>query len=305
MEVKKLGNTDLEVTPIGLGVGGILGDKIFNEKKALNVIQSAIDNGIKFFDTGSSYSYGNAEVRLGKVLKANDLDEIIIATKGGTVLTENRKLVKNYSKESLIKNLEISLKKLHVERIDLFQLHSPSVNDINEDVINTLESLKNEGKIRYVGISCDGKVLDKAIDTPIFDSVMLTYNILDQKPNAQIIEAKKKGKGVLIKSPMAHSLYSNNIFKITSIADLWYFLRVLKNYRSQSVEGYRYRYINNFEDWSGAEVALKFVTENINVDCALIGTTRLAHLLSNINVIRKEIPSSILEKINNTYLKDN
>lgn len=297
MKLKKLSNTSLNISPIGFGVGGIIGDKIFSEKKALNVIQAAIENGINFFDTGSSYSNGNAEIRLGKVLKNNNLDNLVIATKGGTVLANDNKLVKNFSKESLTKNLNISLKKLGVESIDLYQLHSPAIQHINDDVLETLTQFKQQGKVKYVGLSCDGKVLDHAINIEVFDTVMLTYNILEQKPEQQILEAKKRGKGVLIKSPMAHSLYSNNIFKITSIADIWYFLRVLKNYRPQLFEGFKYRFVNKIENWEGAEIALKFVLEEKNVDCALIGTTRLKHLLSNIKVTEKEIDQVILQKI--------
>jgi len=297
MDLKKLSNTSLNISPLGFGVGGIIGDKMFSEKNALNVIQSAIDNGINFFDTGSSYSNGNAEVRLGKVLKNNNIDNLVIATKGGTVLNNNNKLVKNFSKESLTKNLEISLKKLGVEKIDLFQLHSPKIEHINDDVLETLNQFKQQGKINHIGLSCDGKVLDYAINIELFDTVMLTYNILEQKPEQQIIEAKKRGKGVLIKSPMAHGLYSNNIFKITRLADVWYFLRVLKNYRPQLFEGFKYRFINKIDGWKGSEIALKFVLENKNVDCAMIGTTRIEHLLSNIKVTEKQLNKFLLEKI--------
>ena len=100
-------------------------------------------------------------------------------------------MVKNFSKKSLTENLELSLKKLCVERIDLFQLHSPSIKDINEDVLETLNEFKTQGKIRYVGVSCDGEVLNKAIKTELFDAVMLTYNILNQNVEKQILEAKK------------------------------------------------------------------------------------------------------------------
>ena len=134
---------------------------------------------------------------------------------------------------------------------------------------------------------------------------MLTYNILCQKVENQILEAKKNGKGVLVKSAMAHSLYSNDIFKITTLADVWYFLRVLKNYRPQIIEGFKYRFINNIENWNGAEVALKFVLENKYVDCALIGTTRVNNLLSNIRVTNRNLEDIIYDKIrtvaNNLY----
>ncbi len=303
MNAYKLGNTGLNISPVGLGIGGILGEKIFNEGKSLNIVQTAIDNGINFFDTGSSYSYGNAELRLGKVLSGNCLDNLTIATKGGTVLTNRNKWIKNYSKTSLTASLDLSLRKLGIERVDLFQLHSPSLNDINDEVLNTLNGFRKQGKIKHIGVSCDGVVLDKAIDTELFDTVMLTYNCIEQQAEKQIVEAKKKGKGVLIKSPMAHSLYSSNIFKIATLADVWYLLRVLKNYRPELYEGFKYRFMNKIDGWTGAEIALKFVVENKHVDCALIGTTRVENLMSNINVIDRELDQIIYQKIKSSYRK--
>jgi len=297
MEKRQLGKTDLQITPVGLGVGGILGLKMFSEPKSLNIIQKSIDKGINFFDTGSSYSSGNAEIRLGKVLSKNQLDNLVIATKGGTVITKNNKLVKDYSRASLTRNLDISLKKLCVDKIDLFQLHSPSISHLTDDVYETLEQFRDSGKIRYFGISCDGLTLNHVIDVGFFDTVMCTYNILNQKPLSQIKLANKKNIGVLVKSAMAHSLYSNNIFKIKTLADLWYFLRVVKNYRPELIKGFKYRFINNIQGWSGSEIALKFVLENQYVDCAMIGTTKIEHLESNIAVLDKKLPNSIIQKI--------
>lgn len=297
MKKNKLGNTGLSITPIGLGIGGILGLNMFSEKKALNIIQTSIDEGINFFDTGSSYSGGNAEIRLGKVLTKNDLDKLVIATKGGTVITNKNKLAKDYSKKSLTENLEKSLKKLGVEKIDLFQLHSPSIKHLTDDVYETLNKFKEEGKIIHTGISCDGQTLDYVIEQNYFESIMCTYNILNQNPEKQLIKAKQKNIGVIIKSAMAHSLYSNKIFNIKSIQDLWYFLRVLKNYRPELVKGFKYRFINDYKDWSGAEIALKFVMDNPFVDCAMIGTTRTENLMSNINSVDKILSEDIISQI--------
>lgn len=301
MEYKKLGKTGLDISAVGLGVGGVLGLKVFNEQKALKLIQTAIDKGINFFDTGSAYSYGNAEIRLGKVIKNNKSirDKLIIATKGGTVHVGKNKFIKDFSRKSLTKFLHQSLKKLNVEHIDLYQLHSPSLHHLTDDVLETLEIFKSQGKIRFTGISCGGQVLDKAIKIPIFDTVMVTYNILHQNTYSQLKKAKEYGKGTLIKSPMAHVIYSPKIFKIKNIADIWYFLRILKNYRSQLSKGRKYRFINNIDGWTGPQIALKFVLENEYVDCAVTGTTRISNLLSNIETVNKNIDPVIIQKLIN------
>ncbi|AWH75139.1 hypothetical protein DCS32_13495 [Dokdonia sp. Dokd-P16] len=297
MELKQLGSTDLKISKLGLGIGGILGMKAFNEDQASKVLHEAYNKGINFFDTGSAYSFGNAEVRLGNLIKDVPRDKLVIATKGGTVHVKGNTYKKDYSRKQLTESLETSLRKLNLEYIDLFQLHSPQIKHLTDDVFETLEIFKLQGKIRNIGVSCDGKVLDHVLNLDFFDTVMLTYNILEQEADNQIKKAAKKNIGVLIKSPMAHGLYSNDIFKIRGLSDVWYLLRVLKNYRPQLFKGYKYRYINSYPDWKGAEIALKFVTENQYVSAAMIGTTKTHHLNSNINVVQREINQEIIQKL--------
>lgn len=297
-----LGKTNLKVSNIGLGMGGILGMRIFNEEKAFRLIHKSIDNGVNFFDTGSSYSNGNAEIRLGKALSSRDLESLIVSTKGGTILSKGNRVSKNFTRESLFSNLHKSLKNLKLEKIDLFQLHSPRLNDLNDDVYDTVLRMKEEGKILHCGISCDGEVLKKAIDSGIFETVMCTYNIIDYKSIKLIKEAKSKNIGTIIKSPLAHAVFSNQIFRINNIQSVWYFLRILKNFKSKLVRGYKYRFLNNIKGFSPAEIALNFVVRNENIDLVMIGTTNEKHLLENLNSLQKDIPYSIIKKIEDIHL---
>ncbi len=300
MEKRKLGGTGLYVSPLGLGVGGILGMKIFDEKRALKVIQTAVDHGINIFDTGNSYSGGNAEIRLGKIISQNDRSKLVIGTKGGTVITKDKKLVKNFEPVSLRKQLEDSLRKLQTDYIDLYQLHDPSPHHLTDELLTELDKWRAEGKIRYTGVSCGGQVLRRSVEEKLFDTVMVSYNLMTKINEPWMKRAKEQGMGVLIKSPMAHTLYGNDIFKIKSLADVWYFLRVMKNFRKRLIKGYRYRFVNKVPGWTGAQVALKFVLQNPHVDVAMIGTTNPQHLLDNIETARREpLPGEIYDRINN------
>jgi aryl-alcohol dehydrogenase-like predicted oxidoreductase len=297
MKKKYLGNTGLKVSQLGLGVGGIFGMKSFNETKALDLIYKSIDSGITFLDTGSAYSYGNAEIRLGKALGSSNLDSLVISTKGGTVLSKGYRFIKNFSPKSLMENLEKSLTRLRLEKIDLFQLHSPSLNDINHDVFNTIERMKKDGKILYSGVSCDGEVLNKAINSNFFDSFMSTYNIINTGNGKQLKKAKLKNLGTIAKSPLAHIVFSNKIFKINDIASLWYFLRIIKNYKTKFFQGYKYRFINGIDGFSSTDIALNYVARNKNIDIIMIGTTKIKHLLENIKSLEKKYPEKIFNKI--------
>ena len=95
-----------------------------------------VDGGVNFFDTGASYSGGNAEIRLGRILKGMDTQNLIIGTKAGTVIREGR-LYKDYSPSSITLQVENSLRNLGLERLPLLQLHGVPEKGIEE----TLDAL--------------------------------------------------------------------------------------------------------------------------------------------------------------------
>ena len=295
MNKRTLGKTCLSISEVGFGCGGYWGLKIFDEKTAIRLVHRSIDHGINFFDTGNSYSGGNAEARLGKALSSVNNDNLIVGTKVGTVI-KGRKLVKDFSKASIKNQVEDSLRKLNVDSLSIVQLHVNDVKHLTSEALETLDLLKFEGKLKYIGVSCDGQVLDKALGIDAIDVVMLTYNILEQKPFRQIMNAYDTGKGILIKSPLAHGLYSNDIFKLKTISDVWYFARVLKNYRAQLLRGIKYRFINRIPDWSPHHIALLFALHK-KVSSVVIGTTSIHHLDENIEALTRKIPLDIRRKI--------
>ena len=126
---------------------------------------------------------------------------------------------------------------------------------------------------------------------------MCTYNLINRKAGNQMKRANKKKIGVIIKSPMAHQVYSNNIFKIKNITSLWYFLRIMKNYKSQLIKGFKFRFLNNVNGITSSQIALKFVIDNDYVDLTLIGTTKITHLEQNIESLYKSIPNEIKQKL--------
>ena len=137
----------------------------------------AVDGGVNFLDTGASYSGGNAEVRLGRILKGLDLSQLIIGTKAGTVI-RNGRLVKDYSPGSIITQVEYSLKNLGLERLPLLQLHGIPLQGLAEtlDVLNTL---KKQGKVNLIGASGDGTALEYALS---FNQLGCRYADLQYPP---------------------------------------------------------------------------------------------------------------------------
>ena len=185
MNYRKLGKTELTVSEIGFGCQSIGGGLYYkNDIETIRTLNKAYDEGINFFDTSDHYSLGESEKLIGRTFKEKR-DKIIIGTKTGTlysqsalVLLKTRAFIrpfgkylralkiylhlmranqkrKDFSPEYLIEAVENSLKRLHTDYIDIYQLHKPSKEILkNGEFIETLELLKRQGKIRYFGISC-------------------------------------------------------------------------------------------------------------------------------------------------------
>jgi aryl-alcohol dehydrogenase-like predicted oxidoreductase len=142
MEYRTLGRSDLRVSSIGLG-GATFGREI-DEPGAFAVLDRALERGITLFDTAEAYSAGRSEEILGRWLASRGArGQIVLATKVAAPL----------ARERVIASAEASLRRLHAETIDLFQLHSWDPNTPLEETLEALDALVRAGKVRYVGCS--------------------------------------------------------------------------------------------------------------------------------------------------------
>ena len=153
MPKRKLGNSNLEVSAIGLGCMGMTFSYApFPEKKDMIVlIRKAVEQGINFFDTADFYGLGHSEELIGKEFRNNK--EVIIATKVGHRAIDD-KIQLDYSEEYIIEACEKSLKRLKRDFIDYYQLHSARMQHFEkEQCIEAMELLKKQGKVRHWGLS--------------------------------------------------------------------------------------------------------------------------------------------------------
>ncbi len=303
VETRRFGRSDDFISEIGLGCGGYWGLPAFPEDRAAAIVELALERGVTFFDTGPNYSRGNAEARLGRILEGRG-DGVFLATKVGSRL-EGGRTVKDWSPGGIRASAEASLRKLRTDRVQLIQFHSPSLEVLENDAaIGALVSLKEDGLASHVGLSADGEVAQRAIELGVFDSLMLTHNVLHQSDSGQIIEkAAGAGVAVLIKSPMAHAVFGSSFYRVTSRARLWYLLRVLKNYRRDLSLSRRLRFLNHLDGWTPARAALRFVLENAHVTSAVIGTTNPEHLLESLSVSGgPPLPGEVMERIKEARL---
>lgn len=209
MRHRKLGNTGLEVSEIGFGAWGIGG--VTNgatsygrtdDEHSRNALWRAFEFGINFYDTSDLYGYGHSESLIGEVFH-ECRDKVIIASKVG-FLEHNGP--QDFSEAYIRKSIEGSLKRLRSEYVDLYQLHSPPLAQIDADrVVDTLVALKQEGKLRAFGISARSPAdALLAVEKYGFETVQVNFNLVDQRAveNGLFTVCGQKGVGVIARTPL-------------------------------------------------------------------------------------------------------
>ncbi len=157
MQKRQLGNTDLELTTVGLGTWAIGGPWQYgwgpqDDNEATAAILKALELGINWIDTAPVYGLGHSEELVGKALKQTKAKPFI-ATKCSLLWNEKREAVHCLKKESIRKECEASLQRLGVEIIDLYQIHWPDPEEDIEEAWEEMAKLKDQGKVRYIGVS--------------------------------------------------------------------------------------------------------------------------------------------------------
>jgi aryl-alcohol dehydrogenase-like predicted oxidoreductase len=201
MKYSKLGSTDIEISTIVMGCWAIGGGYTWgdqDERDSIDTIRAAIDAGINMFDTAEFYNDGISEKVLGKGLSGLR-DQVLVATK---VWFEN------LTADKLIKACEGSLKRLKTDYIDLYQIHWPNWDVPLEETLGGMEKLKQDGKIRFAGVSNFGvRDLTEALGCAEVVTDQLAYSLLFRAIEYEILEKCKESQvGVLAYSPLAQGL---------------------------------------------------------------------------------------------------
>ena len=204
MELRRFGNLPLRVSAVGFGTSQLAntdnrykGVKYIDINIARELISNSIDAGINFFDT--SPNYGSAESLLGEARQKYP-QKLIIATKAGLHANGNR----DFSIPFLQSQINESLKRLKTDRLDIFQLIKPSVENLEDgSLFSFLKHLKKKGIIRYSGIIIgDIKTGYQSIESGEVDCLQVLYNLINQETYELIQEAWKKELGVIVRSPL-------------------------------------------------------------------------------------------------------
>ena len=207
MKYNKLGHSALTISEIGFGCMSLKGTK----KENTTLIHSALDSGINFFDTADIYQHGINEKEVGAAILERRKD-IVLATKAGNVWKEDGSgLDWNPRKDHILASVEQSLQRLQTDYIDLYQLHGGTIQDNIDESIEAFEYLKQQGKIRYYGISSiRPNVIREYVQRSDMVSVMMQYSLLDRRPEETCFSLLEENNiSVLVRGSLAQGLLIN------------------------------------------------------------------------------------------------
>lgn len=207
MKHRKLGHSQLNISEIGFGCMSLQNDHDANTR----IIHQAIELGINFFDTADLYNKGMNEVSVGKALKQKRT-QVILATKAGNQWrADGSGWDWNPRKEYILQAIDKSLERLQTDYIDLYQLHGGTLEDPIDETIEAFELLKQQGKIRYYGISSiRPNVIREYIKRSSITSVMMQYSLLDRRPEECCLQLLQENNiGVLSRGALAQGLLVN------------------------------------------------------------------------------------------------
>jgi aryl-alcohol dehydrogenase-like predicted oxidoreductase len=293
MQTRRLGNSDLEITPIGFGAWAIGGPGWAfawgpqEDADSIAAIHEALDLGINWIDTAAVYGLGHSEE-----VVAHALDGLAAAnrpyvfTKCGRVWDEHRAIGKSLKADSIRRECEASLKRLQVETIDLYQLHWPEPDQDIEEGWRTLEQLRAEGKVRWIGVSnFDAHQIERARAIAPITSLQPPYSLVNRKIEPEILTAAARhGIGVLAYSPMASGLLSGAMTaeRVANLpADDW--RRRNPNYQEPLLTRNlalveRLRTIADRHGLTPGAMAVAWVLRNPVVTAAIVGARRPGQL---------------------------
>lgn len=286
MEYRTLGKTGLRVSEVGYGAAQI-GNINMPEDRVEEVLNAVLDAGINFIDTAAMY--GQSEARIGKFISRRR-DEFILATKCGDYVGETDgqyHIVRDYSRDGILRTIDQSRKKLDMDVIDIVQFHGlPDPDDDDEVAFEALLDARERGWTRFVGVSADGNAAAAAAMRWPLDTQEFTYNVLYQESADNLMPALKSQRmGTIIKRPISNAVWQQ---KERPEGDYmggpWD--------RAQSIP---------LADLAGEmpilEFVLRFTLSHPDVCTAIIGSTNPEHIRANVGISDgRQLPDDVVQE---------
>lgn len=306
MQYRKLGRSDLNVSPVALGCMSLCAGQTYGEipeSQAAATVDAALDAGINFFDNAPLYGDGEAERRLGNALRGAKRDRAVVATKIGTA---------TMSADEVVREFEGSLQRLQTDRIDLFQIHWARRVVPIAQTLRAMERLVQQGKLRAIGV-CNFGPLDLSEAINAIDRLatnQMAYSLLARGVEYEVVPiGQEHGVGMLCYSPLAQGLLTGRYSNADEVPAERARTRHFAATRPQSRHGEPGCEAETFEairkvkqiceelGQPMADVALAWLLHQPTVVSVLAGASRPDQIQQNAKATQIRLSSDVLKKL--------
>lgn len=311
MKLRKLGRSDLHLTPVGLGtwaMGG--GDWKFgwgpqDDAQSIRTIHEALDLGINWLDTAPVYGLGHCEDVVGRALQELKGRRPILSTKCERCWDEDRQIIPRLKRASIRREIEDSLRRLGVDAIDMYQIHWPQPDEDIEEGWSAIAELVQEGKVRWAGVSNFNVAQLKRLQ-PIHPVAFLQppYSMLNRGIEAELIPyCEAHDIGIIPYSPMQKGLLSGKV------TQAWVDALPVSDHRRADPQFNEpllarnitlnggLRTIASHLGTTPAELAIAWVLRQPRVTSAIVGARKPGQIAETIGGGRLTIPADALTEI--------
>ncbi|WP_342042199.1 aldo/keto reductase [Bacillus sp. OTU2372] len=302
----RIGKTDLYVNPIGLGTNAVGGHNLFpnlDEEAGRELVRNGLANGINFLDTAFIYGPKRSEEIIGEVVKENgSRSEIVIATKAAHKFV-GKDIVLDNSPAFLKQAVEESLQRLQTDYIDLFYIHFPDQDTPKDEAVGALKQLKDEGKIRAIGVSNFSiEQLKEANKDGYVDVYQGEYNLLSREAERELFPYVNNNRISFIPYfPLASGLLTGKYDKNTNLEEKRgkFFKKEFFEDTLERVE--RIRKIANAKGAEVTHIVLAWYLTREAIDVIIPGAKRAEHVLHNLKTLEIQLTNDEIKEIDQIF----
>jgi aryl-alcohol dehydrogenase-like predicted oxidoreductase len=321
MELKRLGNSDVRVTPIAFGawaVGGWMWGGA-EEGAALRAIRASYDHGVTTIDTAPVYGFGKSEELVGRAMQGVARDKYQILTKYGlnwetpqgefyfdTVGNDGKplKIYKYSAPTSVIKECEDSLRRLKTDYIDLLQIHWADSTTSIVETMSAVAKLIEQGKVRAAGV-CNYNVsqVEEALRAVNIVSNQVPYSMINRGIEKDVVpQAIRKGMSILPYSPLQRGLLTGKIKKDHKFGE-GDTREGNRFYRPENIDGantllQKIKPVADAHNVSLSQLVINWTTRQPAMDCVLVGARDEKQVKENVGALSFKLSDDDLKKIN-------
>lgn len=288
MDRRILGRTGLAVSQLGYGSMGLRGPRtwgvrVVSDHDAERFLNAVLDAGINFIDTAPDY--GVSEERIGRFIGSRR-NEFYLATKCGCVYTQHEdhlELDHVWKPDVIRRNLETSLQRLRTDYVDILQFHGGDAETLQrEGLIDAITQLRDQGLVRFIGVSSSLPDLAALIDLGVFDTFQIPYSCLAPQHHDLLCRAAESGAGIILRGGIAQGGPDAEIQR-PALNEVW---------DKANLDELRPK------DMTRAEFILRYTLSHPHCHTTIVGTCNLDHLAENLAAAsRGPLPMSLASEI--------